>query len=81
MTKRKVVAVESTRSSQRQSGPGLAAQVTGAAMALAVSLIQSAAWSGLRAAMKLRQLHQTLRQSHPRVTPNTGAESWRKIVN
>lgn len=81
MTKRKVVAEESKRSSQRQSGPGLAAQVTGAAMALAVSLVQSVAWSGLRAAMKLRRLHPTLRQRQQRVTQTTGAELWRKTVN
>ena len=81
MTKRKAVAAESTRSSQRQWGPGLATQATGAAIALAVSLIQSVAWSGLRVAMRLRQLHPTLRQSQPRETPTTGAESWRKIAN
>lgn len=81
MTKRKVVAEESKRSSQRQSGPWLAAQVTGAAMALAVSLIQSVAWSVLRASTKLRKLHPTLRRSQQRVTQTTGAELWRKTVN
>lgn len=81
MTKRKVVAAGSTRSSQRQSGPGLAVQVTGAAMALAVSLIQSAAWSVLRVAMAQRLRLPTLRRSQPRVTPTIGAESWRKTAN
>lgn len=85
MTKRKVVAVESTRSSQRQSGPGLAAQVTGAAMALAmalaVALIQSVAWSALRVAIAQMRRLPTLRRRRPDATPTTGAESWRKTAN
>ncbi len=85
MMKRKAAVAELTRSSQRQWGPGLAAQATvvvlGSAMMLGAWGTLTAVFSVLRVAMVLRRRLPTLLQSQPRATPTTGDASWRKTAN